>query len=56
MIIIICNRDSNAAMLRDDVTGIFAPNALGRSCFDAIMCLTIEETDAKFTEEETEEE
>ena len=34
----------------------FRTNALGRSCFDAKICLTIEETDAKLVEEEAGEE
>ena len=43
-------------MLRDDVTGILARNVLGWSCFDAKICLTIEETDAELVEEEAGEE
>ena len=43
-------------MLRDDVTGILARNALGWSCFDTKICLPIEETYAELIEEEAGEE
>ena len=42
--------------MRDVSIGTFAPNALGESCFEAKMCLTIGETDVEmFTEEAGEE-